>query len=263
MDSFARRIQSLADAAMKRALIAHEIDARPAAFVEWLDAAAASAELGDRTCKDALPWVANVLGEDAERSHALRILADARGLLSAARILAKRRRINRRGEIVEALDGEVDDPRRAHILAGREGRALTLGERRALAVLPKRKDFEKVMRDPNPMVMERLLKNPRLTEDDVLNIVVRRPQSPDILREIAKNEKWSHRVRVRLALVLNPYTPADLSMPLAPLLMKQDLELVVDTQALPLSLRALCSELLQRRRAPEPPPSDPEARTVH
>lgn len=259
MDSFARRIQGLADGAMKCAAIAHEIDERPVEFVHWLDEAAGSAELGHEKYKEALIWVANVLGEDPERTHALRVLADSRALLSAARILAKRPR--RSGDSEAPASGvksgphrQVDDPRRAAALAGRagEGRPLTLGERRALAVLPSRKDFEKVLRDPNPMVIDRLLKNSRLTEDDVLRMIVRRPGNPEMLREVAKNTKWSHRGRIRQALVLHPHTPPDVSMPLAPLLLSQEMKLVADTPGLPLQLRSLCTELIARREREEP-----------
>ncbi len=127
------------------------------------------------------------------------------------------------------------------------GRPLTLGERKSLARKPDRQMTERLLRDPHPDVIRQLLSNPKVIEDDVLSLASRRPCRSDVLREIARTPRWTHRPRVRVALVLNPDTPLEVSAPLVGLLMRQELRLVVSSTTVAPALRALCHEHLQRR----------------
>jgi hypothetical protein len=127
------------------------------------------------------------------------------------------------------------------------GRTLTLGERKSLARRPDRDMLEKLLLDPHPDVIRRLLRNPRLTEDDVMRLAARRPGRPEILGEIARSTKWVHRTRVRMALVLNPDTPLEVAAPISGLLVRQELRLVVEATHVSPAVRALCMEHLERR----------------
>ena len=53
------------------------------------------------------------------------------------------------------------------------------------------------------------------TEDDVIRLAAKRPNRPDVLVQIARSDKWMHRARVRLTLVLNPQTPPEVASPRA------------------------------------------------
>jgi hypothetical protein len=146
---------------------------------------------------------------------------------------------------------DVPDPNKVRSPDYGKGRPLTLGERKSLARRPDREMMARLLLDPHPEVIRRLLANPRLTEDDVVRLASKRPCRPDIITEIARSEKWVHRSRVRLSIVLNPSTPSEISAPVASLLMRQELKLVAETTAVPRVVRALCLEHLQRR-----PPGD-------
>ena len=63
------------------------------------------------------------------------------------------------------------------------GRPLTLGERKSLARRPDRAMLDRLLHDPHPDVIRRLLRNPRLTEDDVVRLAARRPGRPEVLVE--------------------------------------------------------------------------------
>jgi hypothetical protein len=132
-----------------------------------------------------------------------------------------------------------------------KGRPLTLGERKSLARRPDRDMMARLLLDPHPEVIKRLLANPRLTEDDVVRLAAKRPCRADVITEIARSDKWMHRARVRLAIMLNPSTPPDISGPVASLLMRQELRLVAESTHVPRVVRALCIEHLERR-----PPGD-------
>ncbi len=74
--------------------------------------------------------------------------------------------------------------------------------------------LEKLLHDQDPGVIRNLLSNPRVTETEVLKLSSRTPVSPRVLEEVARSPRWISRYRVKKALVLNPYTPLGISLPL-------------------------------------------------
>jgi len=153
-------------------------------------------------------------------------------------------------------EGRVPDASAPPLALGgeRAGRPLTLGERKWLARRPDRETIQRLLADPHPEVIARCLRNPRLTEDDVVRLAAKRPGRGDILAEIARS-RWAHRPRVRVALVMNPASPLELAARVAGLLLRPELQLVARSPGVSPGLRALCLEHLERR----PPTSGPGA----
>ncbi|MFO0553574.1 MAG: hypothetical protein U0271_34650 [Polyangiaceae bacterium] len=178
----------------------------------------------------------------------LRELAHERGHFALARLLRHRDGLR---------DGhhEIPEPHERHPGDARVGRAVTLGERKALARGHDRFALDRLLRDPHPAVIRNVLSNPRITEDDVVRLAARRPTFPDIQLEIARSPKWSVRSRVRVALAQNPYTPPTVAVPLLSLLIRHELEEVRAATDLPPIVRSAAIDLLERR-PPIPEPQD-------
>ena len=106
---------------------------------------------------------------------------------------------------------------------------MTLGERKAKARTQDKEMLGRLLFDPDPAVVHILLRNPRLTEGDVLKLASKRPNRPGVLIEIADVGRWVIRSSIRRAIVLNPYAPSRLAVTLMPLMTIQELtELRVD-----------------------------------
>lgn len=148
---------------------------------------------------------------------------------------------------------------RANVPDDGKGRPLTLGERKSLARRPDRETMQRLLADPHPAVIHRLLRNPRVLEDDVVRLAAKRPGRSDVLAEIARSTKWVHRPRVRMALVMNPATPPEMAARIVGLLLRPELELVAGSPAVPAPVRAVCLEHLERR----PPVEEREDERVH
>jgi len=204
---------------------------------ELLGALCDDGERGDPEAREALLVVALLLAADANSPfvEALRQHAEERRLLSLARLLRR----GGDGTATRALSA----PPVPDYGAGRE---LTLGERRSLARSPNRRVIEKLLRDPHPMVLRQLLGNPRLTEDDVVRLAARRPLHGAIASALAESPRWLQRPRVRLTLLLNPGTPAPVSMPLLAVCTRCELVEVVHGADASLTLRGAAQELLDR-----------------
>ena len=126
------------------------------------------------------------------------------------------------------------------------GRPLTLGERRSLASRPDRRLLEMAVRDPHPMVIAKLLDNPRLTEKDVMFIATRRPAPAEVLTELGTHPKWRLRRRVALALCLNPHTPVRISITLLLSLPVEDIVSVAENERLYARLRIAAMAVLDQ-----------------
>jgi hypothetical protein len=100
------------------------------------------------------------------------------------------------------------------IPAYRGDRVPTLGERKSIALRKDRKNIALALRDPSPKVIERLLKNPRVTENDVVLIAASRPASREVLTVVGLCPKWRVSPRVAFALIMNPYTKPTVSLSL-------------------------------------------------
>ena len=127
-----------------------------------------------------------------------------------------------------------------------------LGVRRGAATTRDRFLLDRLMRDRNPLVIVKLLDNPRLTERGVVQIAAMRPTRADVLRAVAAHGRWSSSYRVRKALACNPYTPRPVAMRLLPGLLLQDLRAALEAIDLDPAVEGEVRRLLKLRAARAP-----------
>lgn len=224
-----------------------------------LDEVCERAEQANPGAREALLSVVDALNAEGmdERLQLLREQAAGEPLLALERLIRP---------VAAALAGQARSGRpaagptsRAKVPDDGKGRPLTLGERKSLARRPDRETMQRLLADPHPAVIHRLLRNPRVLEDDVVRLAAKRPGRSDVLAEIARSTKWVHRPRVRIALVMNPATPPEMAACIVGLLLRPELELVAGSPAVPAAVRAVCVEHLERR----PPVEEREDERVH
>jgi hypothetical protein len=126
---------------------------------------------------------------------------------------------------------------------------IPLGRRRSLAKGHDRVLLEKLALDPDPMVMEYLLQNPRTRESDVVRIAALRPIGGETLRRIDADTRWQMNQRVRTAIARNPYCPIDLAMKLLPTLGTGILQDIVEDSGLAWPVREAITIELETRTA--------------
>ncbi len=243
---WSRSVPALRESSLRVAYLRAELSGRPLAEVAAaLDGLCGRAEQADPVAREILGAVVTALAEPAALGlvDALRGLAGQEAWLALGRLL--RRRTRQRGaEPAPDPPPPVDE---RTLATARDGRVLTLGERRALARRPSRAALDKLIRDPHPMVVQNLLQNPRLTEDDVVRMVARRPAYPAVIEEVARHPRWPARARVRMAIVQNPGAPPAIAVPLVRLLIRPELVQVAEAADVPAVVRAAARELLERR----------------
>ncbi len=156
----------------------------------------------------------------------VRTLASFTGndFMSSVLQLSRRQQLN---EVVELL-AAIPPRKRIHHSGDVENQTaeqdhVPLGMRKSLARRPNLQTIEKLVSEQNPQVIRHLLMNSRTTEDIVVKMASMRPTSHEVLEEIFVSQRWSSRLRVRKALVFNPYTSPRAAHALLPMLLMQDL----------------------------------------
>jgi hypothetical protein len=123
---------------------------------------------------------------------------------------------------------------------------LSLGERKFMARGHNRLRLDRLLFDSEPSVVRNLLRNPHLTEKDVVRLAARRPTRMEIQKEIYQS-RFGEQYPVRLALVFNPYTPTELSVKLLAFLLKKDLVKVKQDTSLHPLIREETKRLLAEK----------------
>ncbi len=240
-----RATLSLGDEALRASYLSSLVRSwSPSVVASALDELCSRAEQGEPSSREALVAVVDALNQGGMEAFVERLRAEASG----ASLFALERLVGRlSGASPSAPRSAAEGASRRRGPEDARGRPLTLGERKWLARRPDRETLQKLLGDPHPDVIARLLQSPRLTEDDVVRLAAKRPGAGAVLGEIARSTKWLHRPRVRIALVLNPATPTGVAARIIGLLLRSELELVATSPGLAPSVRALGAEHLARR----------------
>ncbi len=125
---------------------------------------------------------------------------------------------------------------------------MTLGQRRAMSKSLEKDTLDRLLSDPDPMVIGNILNNPRVTEKEVVKVASRRPNSPAILKLIAGHRVWSKRQGVKRALAMNPYAPPRTAIGLLASMPSAELEAISKDDTLHAQVRSHAAELVEQRK---------------
>src|ERR1700722_10918407 len=170
----ARAIVALGDPVLRRDFVVDRISTGDAhALAAPMAEFCVAAEQGDEIAKEALIAIVDALNDPRAETHVQRLREEAAGsgLVALDRILRRPSR------------SLMPGPRSQRAPDYGYGRPLTLGERKSLAKKTDRNLLERLLGDPHPDVIRGVLRNPRLTEDDVVRFVARVPGRPELLSE--------------------------------------------------------------------------------
>jgi len=236
-----RRLRSVPEVEMRRQLLLEQLGAmQPGDALQFFSEVAAGAAQRKAACLVALEAIHEAILHGQEQGPVYELLAEVYRLAreeeneGVARLLMIAK--PQRGPVApESVHGDL------------EFSQLTLGERKFLARGHDRTRLDRLLLDPEPSVVRNLLRNPHLTEQDVIRLAARRPTRTEIQKEI-HDSRWGSRYRIRLALVCNPYTPTDLSLKLVSFLLHKDLRAVCSDGNLHELVREEARRLREKRR---------------
>jgi hypothetical protein len=143
----------------------------------------------------------------------------------------------------------ADAPARQEPLAVRI-RTMLVPARVKLALTGGKEPRQILARDHVKLVQQCVLHNPRLTLEEVLAMAKNRSLHGELLRHIANQRDWVRQYSIRLALVLNPKTPLQISLGHLATIQERDVRLIAKSKNVPTVLQAQARRMLLRRGKP-------------
>ena len=121
---------------------------------------------------------------------------------------------------------------------------MTVGERLKLALKGNREARLLLLRDSNRMIQRFVLKNPRVTEDEIIAIARNRNVDSDLLREVGDHNLWPRNYQIRFALATNPKTPLATALPLVSHLSERELRFIAKSKNVPAAVVSMARRIM-------------------
>lgn len=117
-----------------------------------------------------------------------------------------------------------------------------------LALLGNKEAREILIKESNKMVQNAVLRNPRISEEEVIRITSSKSASDELLRMVARNKDWVKNYHIKSSLVLNPKTPLAISLKLLDSLYAQDISKIAKSKNVPSVLATAARRKLEAAR---------------
>jgi len=144
-------------------------------------------------------------------------------------------------EFVE--EREVEDVEAKRSLSGKIAK-LSVAEKIKLALMGNKEVRSILIKDSNKLVSSAVLKNPRITDGEVIKITQDKNVNDEIIRIICHNNNWTQIYAVRYNLVLHPKTPLQVALKFLSTLSTKDLATVAKSKNVPSALATNARKLL-------------------
>ena len=151
-------------------------------------------------------------------------------------------------KIVGELKAEGDDVSNERISMVSLILMMTMKDRVRMAQKGSREARNILIRDPNRIVCQAVINNPRITEQEVEKIATMRTVPEDVLRQIAINRAWARNYNIMYKLAQNPRTPIGNIVTIMTRLQLRDLETLVKNRNVPDSVRKQALRLVTARK---------------
>ena len=157
-----------------------------------------------------------------------------------------------RQRIVDKIIGEmkIDDADMPNERISVINRIMKMGmkDRVKLAMKGDREARNILIRDPNRIVCQAVVNNPRITEQEVEKIAAMRSVTEDVLRQLATNRQWSRSYSIVHNLARNPRTPIANVLSILTRLQGRDLDALSKNKNVSDAVRRQALRLSQARK---------------
>jgi hypothetical protein len=100
----------------------------------------------------------------------------------------------------------------------------------------------------NKMISSAVMKNPRLTIEEVVKVANSKTTPDDIMRIISQNKEWTKNYNIRMAMVMNAKTPLQVSLRMLDTINIKDLEKVSKSRYIPSVLSSNADRMLKKKK---------------
>ncbi|HVG21544.1 MAG TPA: hypothetical protein VNI02_21075, partial [Blastocatellia bacterium] len=149
--------------------------------------------------------------------------------------------------IVEDIESEVGEVSPERMPVFQQIALMNVKDRVMLAIKGTREARTILVRDPNRIVAGAVLRNPRLTDQEIESIASIKTVPEDVLRQIGQNRSWTRSYPVIHNLVRNPRTPIAISLGFLNRIQTRDMRALSTNKNIPDVIRSTCYRLYIKR----------------
>jgi len=127
-------------------------------------------------------------------------------------------------------------------------RTLTIAEKIKLSIQGNMEIRRILVRDSNKLISSAVLKNPRITDMEIILISQSKIIDEEILRKISETRRWTRHYQVKSSLVHNPKTPLHISLNFLRHLRHVELKNIMSDRNLPGVINQAARKILKEKR---------------
>lgn len=139
-----------------------------------------------------------------------------------------------------------DDAEAKRSLSGKISK-LSVAEKIKLALMGNKEVRSILIKDSNKLVATAVLKNPRITDGEIVKITQDKNVNEEIIRLICHNNNWTQNYAVKYNLVMHPKTPLPMALKFLSSLSLKDLGSVAKSKNVPAALATNARKLMVAR----------------
>jgi hypothetical protein len=124
---------------------------------------------------------------------------------------------------------------------------MSVPEKIKLALLGNKEARGILIKDPNKVVSTAVLRNPKITESEIVMIAKSRNISEEVIRVLANNKEWTKNYQVKLSLLANPKTPIQISLKFLNTINYKDLSILSKSRNIPNIIALTARKLLMTK----------------
>jgi len=145
-------------------------------------------------------------------------------------------------DLTDEARSKVDEQNIYKVVAG-----LNTGQKLKLALSGNKAARDLLIKDSNRIISMAVLKNPRITEEEVQKVAHTKGTSDDMLRQISKNKEWVKSYSIRVGMLTNPKTPLTVSLKLLDTVYEKDLHSIAKSKNIPNALASAARRKLEAK----------------
>jgi hypothetical protein len=149
--------------------------------------------------------------------------------------------------IVEDIESEIGEVSPERMPVFQQIAMMSVKDRVMLAIKGTREARTILVRDPNRIVAGAVLRNPRLTDQEIESIASVKTVPEDVLRQIGQNRSWTRSYPVIHNLVRNPRTPIAISLGFLNRIQTRDMRALSTNKNIPDVIRSTSYRLYLKR----------------
>lgn len=145
---------------------------------------------------------------------------------------------------IEGIEGATEEEKNVNRII----QTMTIGEKIKFAMTGNKEARGIFLKEANKMIIAATLKNPRITEAEILQLVQTKGTAEDTLRAIERNREWMKNYTIKLGLATNAKTPITISVRLVNQLFSADLKKMAKSKSIPGIVASAAKKALSNKK---------------